>query len=125
MSMPKHIDFTSDESVDRFEKFCAKKRHSASSYVRNYVGIDERTYSNGENGFRYFADAIQPSGLYLLDEPENSLSTEMQLELVKFIMSMARFYDCQFIISTHSPFLLSLPHARIYDMDSLPVCRRK
>lgn len=83
--------------------------------------MDERTYSNGENGFKYFTDAIQPGGLYLLDEPENSLSSEMQLELVRFIHGMARFYDCQFIMSTHSPFILSLPFAKIYNMDELPV----
>lgn len=38
---------------------------------------------------------------------------------------MARFYDCQFIISTHSPFILSIPFARIYDMDSVPVTTSK
>ena len=27
---------------------------------------------------------------------------------------MVRFYDCQFGISSHSPFILSLPYARIY-----------
>lgn len=32
-----------------------------------------------------------------------------------------RFYNCQFIISTHSPFLLGLEEARIYDLDSNPV----
>ena len=62
---------------------------------------------------------------YLLDEPENSLSAEMQLELVHFLHGMVRFYDCQFILSSHSPFILSLPNARIYNMDSEPVntCR--
>ena len=40
--------------------------------------------------------------LYLLDEPENSLSAELQLDLLKFIENSARFYNCQFIISTHS-----------------------
>ena len=89
------------------------------------IGFEERTYSNGENGFKYFTDAIQPGGLYLLDEPENSLSAEMQLELVHFLHGMVRFYDCQFILSSHSPFILSLPNARIYNMDSEPVntCR--
>ena len=98
-----------------------KLRGSSTKYIRANVGVDERTYSNGENGFKYFTDAIQPGGLYLLDEPENSLSAEMQLELVQFIQGMARFYDCQFIMSTHSPFILSIPFARIYNMDELPV----
>jgi predicted ATPase len=89
--------------------------------VKRKIGEEERTFSNGENGFRYFVEAIQPEGLYLLDEPENSLSPERQLELVKFIYSMARFYNCQFIIATHSPFILSIPGAKIYNMDEFPV----
>ena len=37
----------------------------------------------------------------------------------------ARFYGCQFVIATHSPFLLTLKGVRIYDLDRTPVstCR--
>ena len=118
---PRGFSADDPESIKAYTDYYKKSRYSASRYVRENVGVDERTYSNGENGFKYFTDAIQPGGLYLLDEPENSLSAEMQLELVQFILSMARFYNCQFILSTHSPFLLSIPFARIYDMDSEPV----
>ena len=101
----------------------AKKRRPQ-KYISDHVSF-ERTYSNGENGFKYFTDAIQPGGLYLLDEPENSLSAEMQLKLSLYLSGMARFYHCQFIMSTHSPFFLSIPYARIYNMDEVPVttCR--
>ena len=64
---------------------------------------------------RYFTEKILDGGLYLLDEPENSLSPQKQLELLQFLEDSVRFYDCQFIIATHSPFLLSLKGARIYD----------
>ena len=77
--------------------------------------------SNGENAFLYFTREIQEEGLYLLDEPENSLSPRLQEELVRFLEDSARFYRCQFVISTHSPFLLSLKGARIYDLDAEPV----
>ena len=33
---------------------------------------------------------------------------------------MARFYNCQFIISSHSPFFLSMNGAKIYDLDAGP-----
>mgnify|MGYP006990124335 CR=1 FL=1 len=33
-----------------------------------------REHSNGESAFLYFTDKIKENGLYLLDEPENSLS---------------------------------------------------
>lgn len=60
-----------------------------------------------------------------MDEPENSLSAENQMKLKKFIEESVRFYNCQFIISTHSPFLLGLEEARIYDLDSNSVEVRK
>ena len=39
------------------------------------------------------------------------------MELLKFLEDSARFFGCQFIIATHSPFLLSMKGAKIYDMD--------
>ena len=49
----------------------------------------------------------------------------LQRELAQFLTDSVRFYGCQFIISTHSPFLLSMRDARIYDLDSRPVCERR
>lgn len=49
----------------------------------------------------------------------------LQMELVDYIIGVARFFDCQFIISSHSPFFLSIPFAKIYDMDCYPVKIRK
>ena len=118
---PRGFNAEDPKDLESFLDYCQKLRGPSDKYIRSKVGVDERTYSNGENGFKYFTDAIQPGGLYLLDEPENSLSAEMQLELVQYIQAMARFYDCQFIMSTHSPFILSLPYARIYNMDEVPV----
>ncbi len=118
---PTGFNADAPESIQAYVDYYDRLRLSASQYVKRKIGEEERTYSNGENGFRYFTDAIQPGGLYLLDEPENSLSPEMQLQLTKFLYSMARFYKCQFIIATHSPFILSIPHARIYNMDETPV----
>ena len=118
---PRGFDAEDPESMKAYTDYYQKSRQTASKYVRKNVGVDERTYSNGENGFKYFTDAIQPGGLYLLDEPENSLSAEMQLELMQYILGMARFYECQFLMSTHSPFILSIPFAKIYNMDEDPV----
>ena len=80
-----------------------------------------RTYSNGESAYKYFVEKVEEDGLYLLDEPENSLSPARQLELKQYIEDSARFFGCQFILSTHSPFLLSMHGAKIYDLDADPV----
>ena len=76
--------------------------------------------SNGETAFKFFVDKIQDNGLYILDEPENSLSPKKQLELKKYIEDSVRFFGCQFLISTHSPFLLALEDALVYDLDECP-----
>lgn len=84
-----------------------------------------REHSNGESAFLYFTDKIRENGLYLLDEPENSLSPDKQQELLEFLGNSARFFGCQFIIATHSPFLLSIRGAKIYDLDEEPVDVKK
>lgn len=89
---------------------------SQSQYIREKLTDNIREFSNGESAFFYFTEHITEKGLFLLDEPENSLSPEKQQELVKFIENSARFYDCQFVIATHSPFLLSMKGAKIYDL---------
>lgn len=110
-------------SIEEYEELKRRneaKRVTKSQYVRNR-GLEGcvRTSSNGETAFQYFTEQIKENALYLLDEPENSLSVKLQIELAKFIEESVRFYGCQFIISTHSPFLLAMNGAKIYDLDSL------
>ena len=72
-----------------------------------------------------FTGAVGEGALYLLDEPENSLSAALQLKLKQFLEDSARFYRCQLVIATHSPFLLSLARARIYDLDETPAAVKR
>ena len=74
---------------------------------------------------RYFTDRILENALYLLDEPENSLSYALQKDLAKYISDSARHFGCQFIIATHSPILLSMADSVIYDLDETPVTMKK
>lgn len=113
------------EDYDRLRQVVEAQRKTGSHYVRDRLMKDIPGCSNGESAFLYFTREIQEGGLYLLDEPENSLSARLQLELARFLEDSARFYRCQFVISTHSPFLLALAGAKIYDLDqtrwSLPL----
>ena len=98
--------------------------------IDHYNGTERsvKTLSGGESQRIRLATQIGSSlmgVLYILDEPENSLSSEYQIDLAKFIESMARFYDCQFIISSHSPFFLSMKGAKIYDLDAQPASVKK
>lgn len=98
---------------------------SQSSFLRKNLMRNLQERSNGESALAYFVDAIKDNTLYLLDEPENSLCAENQLQLKYFIEDCVRSHGCQFIISTHSPFLLSLAHATVYDMDTVPPAAKK
>ena len=103
--------------VDRLRQVADAQRKTGSRYVRDRVMNDVPGQSNGESAFLFFTRQIEEGGLYLLDEPENSLSPRLQLELRQFLEDSVRFYRCQFVIATHSPFLLSLRGAKIYDLD--------
>jgi len=113
------------EDLDELRKVVQAQRHSGSKYVNGQLMKDIPGRSNGESGFLYFTRHIKQNGLYLLDEPENSLSAQLQLELARFLEDSARFYQCQFVIATHSPFMLSMKGAKVYDLDQRPVrsCR--
>lgn len=109
--------FESLRDYEQLKKVNLARRKTRSEYVRRNLMKNIRECSNGESAYMYFTDTIKENGLYLLDEPENSLSPERQIELQQFLFDSARFFGCQFIIATHSPFLLSMKGAKIYDLD--------
>ena len=100
-------------------------RRSQSAYIRNNTARDVDLLSNGQTAMRYFIDRIDEDALYFLDEPENSLSVERQMELAEYLEATARATRSQFVIATHSPILLSMAGAQIYNLDARPVgtCR--
>ncbi len=109
---------------DAFRRQNEAKRKTKSAYVGKRMPKELDGHSNGESAFSYFTQRITENALFLLDEPENSLSAALQTELAGFLADSVRFYNCQFIISTHSPFLLSMKDAKIYDLDAAPVVPR-
>lgn len=106
---------------DEWKKRSNAKRVSQSQYVKNNLIHNPDMFSNGETTMKYFLDSITENGIYLMDEPENSLAANFQLDLMKYIIDSARHFNCQFIIATHSPIFLSIPGAKIYNLDSYPV----
>ena len=123
----KHSKFQmkSLDDYEQLKKVVDARSKTQSKYVRDTIGNNIIEHSNGESALQYFSEKIKDNGLYLLDEPENSLSPQRQLELLEFIQNSARFFGCQFIIATHSPFLLALKGALIYDLDERPVDIKK
>lgn len=112
------------KSLDDYEQLKRvnnARRKTQSQFIRSELMDNVREYSNGESAFLYFTEKVTENALFLLDEPENSLSPAKQQELVKFIEDSARFFGCQFVIATHSPFVLAIRGAKIYDLDEEPV----
>lgn len=111
------------EDYDRWKEVqdALSKKKSQSQFVKERLAKNVDMFSNGETAMRYFTEHIDKDAIYLLDEPENSLSIKFQIDLAKYISDSARYFGCQFIISTHSPILLSIEQAKIYDLDSYPV----
>lgn len=109
------------ENSDKLNDIYDARRGSKSQFIRSRVEKNIIGKSNGETAIDFFVNEINSAGLYLLDEPENSLSASHQIELTKYLLDSARFFGAQFIIATHSPFMLSLPDAKIYDLDKTPI----
>lgn len=97
------------------------RNKTQSKFIKSRIEENAREFSNGQTSLEFFDKELKEDSLYLLDEPENSLSPKFQIELIQLISELSRFFKCQFIIATHSPFLLSIPNAKIYDLDSIPV----
>ena len=114
------------DDYDELKRYNEIRRSTLPEYTsRRLKGRDIPLHSNGESALDIFESSIKENALYLLDEPENSLSAAHQKELARFISDSARFYNCQFVISSHSPFILSVKGSSIYDLDACPIRIRK
>ena len=91
------------------------RNKTQSKFIKSRIEENAREFSNGQTSLDFFDKELKESSLYLLDEPENSLSPKFQIELIQLISELSRFFKCQFIIATHSPFLLSIPNAKKYE----------
>ena len=82
-----------------------------------YGGKTMHDQSHGESFMWLVNHRFFGNGLYILDEPEAALSPQRQLSLLVAINDLIKS-GSQFIISTHSPILLSFPEATIYQLSS-------
>ena len=105
------------EDLDHLHRINEARSRTKSRFIENESGKSLRERSNGESALMYFQSRIEMDTLCLLDEPENSLSPENQLILADFLAESVRYCGNQLVISTHSPFLLALPGAKIINLD--------
>lgn len=78
---------------------------------------DLHNQSHGETFLALARSRFTGKGLYIFDEPEAALSIQGQLQLAA-IMHESLDKGSQFIVSTHSPFLMGFPRAAVYETDA-------
>lgn len=70
--------------------------------------------SHGEGFLEFFKARMHQTGIYILDEPETPLSAINQYQLVVLLTDLVK-NGSQVIIATHSPILMALKDAKIYN----------
>lgn len=73
--------------------------------------------SHGEGFLSFFEERLSEQGLYILDEPESALSPAKQFEFLKLLRQLQRAENCQVIMATHSPILMALPDADLWQLE--------
>jgi predicted ATPase len=101
---------------DAIIKTMGENMNGALREMRKNYGENMQAFSHGEAYLKILQTRIQDKGIYLLDEPEAALSPLRQLSLISFILEVLKQRNSQFIIATHSPILMGIPHATIYEI---------
>lgn len=107
----RELDLTLPEGMGK-QRALGALRGEKRALLDRYGG-DPLERSHGEGYLDVLNSRIQSNSLYLMDEPEAALSPTSQMALLS-IMKEGINKHCQFIISTHSPILMSYPEAHYY-----------
>lgn len=83
--------------------------------ITNYGGVSLHKKSHGESFMALVENRFGGNGLYILDEPEAALSPMRLMRLIYCMKELVQ-KDSQFIISTHSPILMTFPGAEVLEI---------
>ena len=106
------------ESFFHFVNYVDDLAEENGQYIyRSYGGKSLQEQSHGESFLALFQNRFN-KGLFILDEPEAALSPERQLSLVAILDRLSKTNNCQFIIATHSPILISCPNSELFEIEN-------
>lgn len=101
----------------RAESFYSVARYLDEAAITTHTAPpDFLSWSHGEGFLKFFEERCMYQGIYFLDEPESALSPKRQLELLRILRRMQAFGRSQVIMATHSPILMALPDATLYQI---------
>ena len=92
-----------------------KEMFGGPKIISCYGGVSLHKQSHGESFMALVENRFYGNGLYILDEPEAALSPMRQMRLMYLIKELEK-KNSQFIISTHSPILMTLPGAEVLEI---------
>jgi len=110
--------FFGSQIFSHFAKSLEEWAFNDSQMLNYFGGKSLITQSHGQSLMSYFQSRYNIKGLYFLDEPETALSPVSLIELLNLLIKISKQGHAQFIIASHSPFLLACPKARIYSFDN-------
>jgi predicted ATPase len=90
-------------------------REPGPSLLPAYGGISPHERSHGQSFVDLLTYRFGPRGLYLLDEPEAALSVRGCMAVLARLAELVE-QGSQIVVATHSPVLLALPGATIYEI---------
>lgn len=83
--------------------------------ISSYGGVSLHEQSHGESFMALVENRFWGNGLYILDEPEAALSPMRLMRLMCYMKDLVN-KNSQFIISTHSPILMTFPDAEVLEI---------
>ena len=110
--------FFSPELFRNFSHLVDEWAVSSPGLLEYFGGESLITQSHGQSCMAFFKSIYKVKGLHFMDEPEAALSPQTQLNLLDLLTAMSRAGHAQFIISTHSPILMSCPEARLLSFNN-------
>jgi predicted ATPase len=99
----------------RFQEFIGNMNYPMNKIKQEY-GDNMYAYSHGEAYIKILSVRVNGKGVYILDEPEAALSPIKQMALIGIILDTLKQHKAQFIIATHSPIVMGIPGACIYEI---------
>jgi predicted ATPase len=86
-------------------------------------GLSYHAMSHGESFLEVARTWFRNPALFILDEPEAALSFHGQLALIHAMLEAVP-NGAQFLVATHSPLLMALPNACLFQLDESGITTR-
>ena len=101
--------------AESFYNVATEIENVADGVLKYYGDKSLHQQSHGESFLALLGHRLFGHGLYIFDEPEAALSPSRQMYMLCRMKQLAE-QGSQFIISTHSPIVMSYPGAEIYEI---------